>query len=1020
MKIAAFSVRNPQFTLIAFLCLAMLGVTAFLNMPRTEDPYFPSPNFGIIAVYPGAEPSQLEREVVDVLEEEVSELTQLKRLQSFVNANVAYLDVEFESGVDPDAKENELRRQVDAARSRLPEGVTTVDVEHWDSADVSVLQYALVVGDTPWEVVDTEAERVVRRLKGVAGVRDAKTWGIPEQQVRVDLELGRLGRIGVPPAQVIGALQGGNASIPGGEIEIGGRRFNVQTTGAFESLAELESSVVGGGAGSVVQLRDVAEVRFADAPETVRTRFQGTRVALISVTSHGDSNVFSVRDGVLAAVAELAPTLANGMKLELVFDQSRNVQRRLGGLQKDFLIAIVLVLVTLVPLGLRASLVVMVSIPMSLAIGMATLSWLGYSLNQLSIVGFVIALGLLVDDSIVVAENIARWMRTGASPVQAAISATRQIGVAVLGCTATLVFAFLPLLFLPGTAGEFIRSLPVAVVVTILASLLVSFTLIPYLASRFLRNEHEHGNAAFRAMSRFIEGAYRPVLAVVMRRPLLTLVLSAALVTGSFLLVPRIGFSLFPKAGIPQFMIHVETPDGASLDSTDEVTRELERILRAEPLVTHVSAVVGVGHPAVYYNVGARSESPSVADVFVRVSRYRSEEMFALLERLRARVAQIPGAEITVREFENGPPVLAPIDIRFTGPDLEQLRAVAEQATAWIKEIPGTRDLRNPLAVSRSDLAVQLDEAKAALAGISQLDVDRAVRMAVSGLEIGDLKTPSGRELPIVVGLPSGGAAWPRLANLDELELSGAAGFVPLTQVATLEMRQAPKLISHYNRERSVSVSAEVEAGANAQQVSRAVLDMMAKRQLPPGVSWAAGGLHQSQEESFAGLGPAVIIAIFGVLAILVLEFRSFRATIIVAAVIPLGAMGGLLALFFAGETLSFTASIGFVALIGIEVKNSLLLVDFTNQLRAQGTPLDVAIARAGEIRFFPILLTSMTAIGGLLPLVIENSALYSPLALVIIGGLVSSTVLSRLVTPVLSLLLLRRDEPPEPDTLAV
>lgn len=1015
MRIAAFSVKNPQFTLIAFLCLAALGITAFLAMPRSEDPYFPTPNFAVVAVYPGASPDQIEREVVDELEKEISELSEIRRVTTTVVSNVAFIEVEFEAGIDATEKEDGLRRQVDAARDNLPQGIKSIDVLHFETTNVGVLQFLLYPGDHSWAAVQTEIDHITRRLKGIPGVKDVEDYGAPEQQARVDLDIGRLARVNLPPSQVIGALQGGNASIPGGEIDVGSRRFNVQTSGAYQSLQELGATVVGGAQGSLVRLADIADVHMSDEPETHRVRHQGKRAALIAVMMRDGQNIFDVRDRVMAAIEDVQTALPAGMKLELGFDQSKNVAHRLGGLQRDFVIAIVLVLITLIPLGMRASLLVMISIPMSLAIGVAALSYLGYSLNQLSIVGFVIALGLLVDDSIVVAENIARWLRMGKSPTEAAIAATKQIGVAVLGCTATLVFAFVPLLFLPGNAGTFIRSLPVAVVVTILASLLVSLTLIPFLASRFLRGEVEHGNLAFRVMSRGIEGAYRPILNVVMSFPKLTLLVSALLVAGSFLLVPRIGFSLFPKAGIPQFMVHVETPDGSSLDTTDAIVRQIEDALRREPGIVSATSSVGQGLPQVYYNVGPRSQAPTVADVLVQLEKYEAAPTAALLERLRARFAQIPGAEITVKEFENGPPVAAPIEIRLTGPDLGRLRTLAGDVAHQISQIPGTRDVRNPLAVSRTDLEVVLDEPKAAMIGVTAIDVDRSVRMAISGLEIGELKAGDGRNVDIVVGMPwtptgEGASDRPDLGNLAKLEIAGLGGAVPLAHLAELEMRPAPRLISHFDRERSVTVTADVVEGVNAQQVSAATLKMMQTYPLPNQYRWSAGGLFESQQESFSGLGPAVIIALFGVIAILVLEFRSFRATLIVAAVIPLGAAGGLLALFLAGETLSFTASIGFVALIGMEVKNSLLLVDFTNHVRAEGLPLDVAIRRAGEIRFFPILLTSLTAIGGLLPLVLERSALYSPLALVIIGGMISSTLLSRLVTPVLSLLLLDGD----------
>ncbi len=1011
MRISSFSVKNPQFTLVAFVCLAFLGIGAFRTIPRAEDPYFPLPVNTVVAIYPGATPQQMEREVVDELEDKIAEISEIKRIRTRIVASVALLIVEFEPDVDTEKKHDELVRQVDAARPDLPADIHSVEVKQVDTTNVNVMQIALVAPDAPWHEVQAASERIVRRLESVRGVKDVTDHGYPEQEARVDLDLGRLARTGVPVGQVIGALSGGNASVPGGDVDLGARRFVVETTGAYESIDEIASTVIAGSAGGTLRVSDVATVGMRAEPTDELTRYDGQRAALISVTMRNGENVFAVRDAVVAELAAARATLPAGMTLELAFDQSANVAHRLGGLQRDFAIAIVLVLITLIPLGLRASLLVMVSIPMSLAIGVFALKALGFSLNQLSIVGFVIALGLLVDDSIVVAENIARWIRDGASRQDAAIKGARQIGVAVLGCTATLVFAFVPLLFLPGNAGNFIRSLPVAVVVTILASLLVSLTLIPFLASRFLRGpgsgEAEHGNWAFVAMSRFIERAYRPVLAFVMRRPKVTLVAAALVVAGAFSLVPRIGFSLFPKAGIPQVLINIHAPDGASIAYTEQVAKQVEAIAKTMPGVRATMATVGKGHPQLYYNRAPASPSPEIADVVVLLDHYDAAATPRMLDDLRAKLALIPGAEITIREFENGPPVEAPIAIRVFGDDLDALRGTSAKVAALLAETAGTRDVRDPLFAQRTDLTLALDEAKAGLVGVAPVEVDRVVRMAVRGLSVGTLRTVGGDELDLVVALP--GPTTPDLGALDGVYVpSIAGGQVPLAQVADVAMHSKPNLIAHHNRQRLVTLTADVVSGANAQAVTKEVLARLAQLDLPPGMRWEAAGLVESQKESFSGLGPAVIISIFGVLAVLILEFRSFASTLIVFAVVPLGAMGGLVALYLAGETLSFTASIGFIALTGIEVKNSLLLVDFTQQLREQGIPLDEAIRKAGEIRFFPILLTSMTAIGGLVPLVLEHSALYSPLAMVLIGGLVSSTILSRLITPVLSMLLLR------------
>ncbi|MDX2091877.1 MAG: efflux RND transporter permease subunit [Kofleriaceae bacterium] len=1010
MRISAFSVKNPQFTLVLFVCLAVLGVQAFRTIPRAEDPSFPLPIYSVVAVYPGATPAQMEREVVDKLEEEISEIGELKKLRTKILANVALLLVEFEPGVDAAKKLDEVQRQVDAARPELPADVRSVDVQQADTTNVSMLQVAVLAPDAPWARVQEVTERIARRLESVPGVKEVDTHGYPEQEARVDLDLGRLARANVPTSQVIQALAGGNASVPGGEVDLGARRFVLETTGAYSSVEDIGQTVVAGGPGGTLRVTDVATVALRPEPTDELFRYDGTRGALIAVTMRDGQNIFSVRDALLAEIEHERASLPAGMRLELAFDQSHNVAHRLSGLQRDFVIAIVLVLLTLIPLGMRVSLVVMVSIPMSLAIGVFALKTLGFSLNQLSIVGFVIALGLLVDDSIVVAENIARWIREGETRQSAAIKATRQIGIAVLGCTATLVFAFLPLLFLPGNAGEFIRSLPAAVVVTILASLLVSLTLIPFLASKFLRGDDEHGNWAFRATSRLIERAYRPVLAFVMKRPKLTLLFAGVLVAGAFSLVPKIGFSLFPKAGIPQVLVNINAPDGASLDYTDGIARQVEAAAKRQPGIRATMVTVGKGHPQLYYNRASASPSAETADVVLLLEHYDPLHTPAMLDALRAELAQIPGAEISIREFENGPPVDSPIAIRVLGDDLDQLRVLSAKVAHELAATPGTRDVRDPLAARRTDLAVALDEGKAGLVGVPPIEVDRAVRMAVRGLPVGTLRQSGGEEIDLVVALP--GPTTPNLDALDHVYVpSLAGGQVPLAQIADVEMRSKPSLIAHHNRQRVVTITADVASGANAQAVTNVVLAKLEHLQLPDGYRWEAAGLVESQKESFSGLGPAVIIAIFGVLAILILEFRSFAATLIVFAVVPLGAMGGLIALYLAGETLSFTASIGFIALTGIEVKNSLLLVDFTAQLREQGMPLEEAIRKAGEIRFFPILLTSLTAIGGLIPLVLEHSALYSPLALVLIGGLTSSTILSRLITPVLSKLLLPRDE---------
>ena len=1016
MKISELSVKHYQFTVLMFAMLVALGITSWLSIPRGEDPTFPAPNYTIVAIYPGATPTDLEQLVVDKIEERIKELDDLTEMSASVRDGLATISVEFDPSVDADRKYDEVLREVNALRADLPADLARLVVEKYSADNVNIAQVALVSERTPWSVLEKEAERLEERIEAVQGVRGAQVWGFPAREVQVDLDLGRLAEFQLPVSQVLGAIGSEAANVPAGSVDVGRRRFNVKTDGSYADIDEVRNTVVAGAPGAIVRLRDVASVTWGYADPTHLARWNGRRAVWVTATQQSGENIQRVRDGMWAAMDSFEQSLPAGVRLERAFDQAENVSQRLTRLAEDFAIALGLVLITLLPLGGRASLVVMISIPLSLAIGTALLYATGFSVNQLSIVGAVIALGLLVDDSIVVIENIARFLREGRSRRDAAIEGTRQIGVAVLGSTATLVLAFVPLLFLPGLPGRYIRSLPITVIYTVLASLLVSVTIIPWLASWLLpKHQDEHGNVFLRWFERGIHATYAPVLDRALSRPLITVAAAAALIVGSMALVPLVGFSLFPKAGTPRFLVHIETPEGASLDETDRAARFAERVVAAHPTVKTVLTNVGRDNPQIYYNVIPRNENASAAQLFVLLESYDTERTPLALDSLRARLASYAGARIELREFENGPPIDAPIAMRLTGESLDTLRALAGQVEQRLVAVPGTRYVVNPMRVNRTDLHLDVDRQKAGLLGVTSIEVDRTLRLGIAGLTAGQLRTAGGDEHDVVVRVARVGRPTPEV--LDRIYVASQNGAqVPLGQIARLEFRASPPLIQHHDRERSVTVTSQVRTGYNTDRVTKAALERLAEIRLPAGYRLAAAGEIESRQSSFGGIGSAVVIATFLILGVLVLEFRTFRSTLIVASVIPLGIVGGIVALWLTGNTLSFTAMIGFVALVGIEIKTSILLVDFANQLRANGLPLHDAIRRAGEVRFLPIVLTTLTAIGGLLPLALQGSALYSPLAWVIIGGLVSSTLLARLVTPVVYTLLAPAIHPAEPD----
>ena len=489
-----------------------------------------------------------------------------------------------------------------------------------------------------------------------------------------------------------------------------------------------------------------------------------------------------------------------------------------------------------------------------------------------------------------------------------------------------------------------------------------------------------------------------------------TLAIAAAVMFASFALVPVVGFSLFPKAETPQFHVDITAPEGASMAVTDSAAAFAERVVARRHGVRTIYTSVGHDNPNVYYNVAPRVDEPRVGQLFVLLDEYDHVRTPRMLDSLRAELAAYPGAEIAVREFEQGPPTDAPIALRILGPSLDSLATLAARVTEALKQTPGTQYVTDPVRLARTDLRVDIDRGKAGLLGIPTVEIDRTVRLGLAGLEAGTLREGEGTQHPIVMRLAPVGRPGPD--DLRRLYVSSTDGHLtPLAQVANFRFERAVPEVQRYNRQRSVTVTSNVRTGYSTDRVTQGALARVAKIALPEGYRIMPAGEIESREESFGGIGGAVLVAVFGILAILVLEFGTFRSTLIVASVIPLGIAGGIVALLLAGQTLSFTATIGFVALIGIEIKTSILLVDLTNQLRAGGMDLESAIRKAGEVRFLPIVLTSLTAIGGLLPIALQGNGMYSPLAWVIIGGLVSSTLLARIVTPVMYKLIAPRIE---------
>ncbi|EON76021.1 RND multidrug efflux transporter [Lunatimonas lonarensis] len=1015
MNLTDFSVKNYQFTLVMFVMVAVIGVVTLLTMPRAEDPQINPPTYPIVVVYPGTSPQDMEELVVKPIENKIYELENIDKIVTAIEDGLAVLRVEFKYGVDVDDKYQEVVREINALRNDLPEDILSIEIRKVDPSDVNILQVALVSENASYRQLKKKAEDLQDQLEKVVDLKKVKISGVPDEEVRIDLKLDRIAAFQIPLNVVLGSIQSEAVNIPGGSVTAGNKTFNVKTSGKFTSLEEIENTVVSNANGKIILLKEVAEVDFKYEEEKHITRLNGRRAVLINAAQKTGSNIASTQSNYEPVISEFEKSLPENIKLYKHFDQADNVSRRLSGLGLDFLIAIVLVLFTLSPLGIRASLVVMLAIPLSLALGLVGLNAFGISLNQLSIVGLVVSLGLLVDDSIVVVENIERWLRDGFTRKEAAIKATKQITLPVIATTATLIIAFLPMVFLPGGPGEFVRGLPLAVICSVLASTVVSLTIVPFISSRFLK-EHENpeGNIFLRTLKKIIGATYAKVMKVALNNPVKTLVFSFLLFGGSLLLFPVIGFKLFPTSEKPIFLINVKMPLQTSLHDGNRITRMVEDSLKRNELIRYFSTNVGKGNPQIYYNVPQQEEKFDFAQIFIQMAPDAKPVLKnKLINQLRSQFAAFPYAKIEVQDFEQGPPIEAPISIRVFGENLDSLRKLSFEVERILTASDGALYINNELNTLKTDLKIAINKEKARTLGVFTADIDRTVRLAVAGLTMGTYTNENGDDFDIVVTSPKG--KYRGLDALENLYVNNAQGAaIPLKQLASLDFETSPTTINHFNKNRFVKVTSSTRKGVLANDVLAEVVPQLDAMEMPSGYYYKLSGEAESEDDAFGGgFITVILLTVFLFVAVLILQFKTFKGLLIVLSVIPLGVIGGVSLLWLTGNPMSFIAIIGFIGLAGIEVKNSILLVDFTNQLRKEGVALQTAIEQAGELRFLPVVLTSLTAIGGLLPLALNPNPQISPLAIVLIGGLISSTILSRIVTPVMYKLI-----PPKIETL--
>lgn len=1000
MHLPRVAIKNAQFTFTIVLLMVLVGIVSYFQMPRSEDPQFDIPITLLEIIYPGASPTDIETLVVDPLEEEFADIEGIKKVESQIKNGGARIEVTFLYGSDPNAAYNEVKQAVSTVKPTLPAGVQDVLVLKATPTSVAIIQLALWSESTDYKKMEFHAKQLEKRLEAIEAVKKADIWGYPTQVVAVDLNLAMLKHYGISVAAINNLLQKRAINITPGFVDANTRRFNVKTSGNFQHIEELNNTVVFANENAVIRLKDVARVEFSNQEPSYLAYYDHKPVIFLTAEQRSNTNIFVLTEAIDAEILAFKQTLPDTIKIATLFKQSDGVENRVNGFFDNLWQGLVLVgIMSLIFLGLREAIVVIIAIPLSFLIAIGWLDFAGFGLQQMSIVGLIIALGLLVDNAIVVTESIHREKKTKPILAEAAASGTSKVGWAITSGTVTTMLAFLPMLMLASDTGDFVRSMPVTVVLVLLASLLIALTLTPLLASKFFSKKPSKVKTLQFYANGFAEGSYVKWLSRLMKAKFLMLVFAFIALFVMASLFGQVGVSLFPKAEKSMLLIDVETPANSSLDYTNKVMHSMTDFIETQPYVDKIALNVGNSNPRIYYNEIPKRGVASYGQLLLVLKAYDEQEVNSLVTALRAEFSQWHQAKITVKEFTQGPVTDQPITVRLISESLSDLEQVAADLEAKMLSLPGAINLDSPIGIANTELALIIDYDKAALSGVDINTLDNSIQTALSGTFVGQFNDSNGENYPILVRRPKSG-----LTGLSDITIVNQQGEnIPLGQFVEIKLQKGRTDFFHYQKLRMARVSADTAQGYSVQALTSEVVDYLDSYQLPAGMYYLLGGEEESRQESFAGLSQIMLITAIGIFAILVLQFKSFLQPLIIFTSIPFAITGAVLGLYITGLSFSMMAFIGLISLFGIVVNNAIILVDTTNKNLATNMAKKTAILSASATRFTPILLTTLTTIGGLLPLTLFGGSLWQPLGVVIISGLCVSAIASFVIVPILT-----------------
>ncbi|MGP9805415.1 efflux RND transporter permease subunit [Paracoccus sp. NSM] len=1014
--------RQPRLVMLALLVILSAGASALWSIGRQEDPTITNIFATITTVFPGADPARVEALVTAKIETELRTIPEIATIESTSGTGISVISVELEETTPPASIEQVwslVRDAMQDARRDFPVGVLEPEFDS-DSAGGYAAIFALTMPDGfSLPRAAREAEALADRLRRVPGTSLVDLHGLPEEEVLVTLDPDRSAALGLTADAVSAAIRAADAKVQAGRLRGDRADLVLGVTGEITSLDRLRAVVLlQEEAGGITLLGDVAEITRGPRLPLSEAALHGGRPAILISARLGDGlQVDRWMASVRAAIEGQQAVLPWGLSLETVFDQSRYTTERLTEVGLNMAVGVALVVAVLfVTLGARAALIVAMVLPMVSLASVATLNALAVPIHQMSVSGLIVALGLLVDAAIVMTDEIGKLMRVGLSRLQAVSRAVRRLAMPLTASTMTTILSFMPLLLLPGPAGDFVGSIAISVIVMLTWSLVIALTLTPALAGRWLRP-----GGGETARQGPVGRLFRRALTLSMANPLRSVIIALVLPVLGFLTLPGLTPQFFPGVDRDQFHIEVDLPPGTSLDETLRVVRRIDADLAARDGIADIAWVIGRSAPAFYYNmVGNRDQAPAFAQALIRTQSPAATAR--LLAELQADLpAAFAQARFVIRGLTQGPPVAAPVELRLVGQDIDALRRAGDDLRGLLAEVPQIALVRTGIAGGAPKLTVTVDEARARLLGLDPGQVARQMEAGLEGVTGGSLLEGT-EELPVRVRLGAGLRGDPVAVGDMPILPPGAANAaraglhpgVPLSSLGTLQLEPSESTITRRNGERVNNVQAYLMPGVlPAIALAGAMALLEAEGYAPPqGIRLETGGDTDARDSTVRALVAPLGLIVTLSLAVVVLTFNSFRLTLIAFAVAGLSAGLSMLALAIFGYPFGINAIIGVIGSIGVSVNAALIVLSGLQQdaRAASGDRQAMVEVVAGSARH--ITSTTITTVGGFLPLILAGGGFWPPFAMSVAGGVALSVTLAFAFTPQMFALTLRRPAP--------